>query len=459
MTNRQILYLCLYLAFAIYIFLYTEMAYLGQLSLIIFVLSLGLFLFTKLPAGLAGLIALIIGILFGLPEDVLFASFNEHVVWLMIGAFIIGASVEISGLHERLIHWIEIKCNSEKKMNMFLFLLIQIISVTVPSTSGRAAAMLPIYNAFATKYRHNQTYFALLLPILILIGANLTLIGAGSHIVGIGLLEGQTKETISYSAFLIWGLPFGLIMGLISLYVIKKMYFEHNSAEQANGNVNTSYEKKPFSIKEKKTLIYISVTVLLWMTENIHGFGIAFITMAMSVIMMLPNIGVLTWKQGLKSVSWSLILFVASATALGELLVKYKVVDAIQEQLLSRLSQFQNMSELVILIVIVVITVTSHLYVTSHTTRAIVFVPLFLLFSETFHLNPVAVVFITLIGTNYCVTFPVSSKALLLFYEQQGNPFKNKDLAKVSCVLMPIYMLLMIGCYYFWWQHTGISLR
>lgn len=459
MTNKQIIYLCLYLAFAIYTFLYTEMAYLGQLSLIIFVLSLGLFLFTKLPAGLAGLIALIIGILFGLPEDVLFTSFNEHVVWLMIGAFVIGASVEISGLHERLIQWIEVKCNSEKKMNIFLFLLIQIISVTVPSTSGRAAAMLPIYNAFASKYRHNQTYFALLLPILILIGANLTLIGAGSHIVGIGLLEGQTKETISYRAFLIWGLPFGLIMGLMSLYVIKRMYFEHTSAKQTNENVKTSFEKKPFSITEKKTLIYISVTVLLWMTENIHGFGIAFITMAMSVMMMLPNIGVLTWKQGLKSVSWSLILFVASATALGELLVKYKVVDAIQEQLLSRLSQFQNMSELVILIVIVVITVTSHLYVTSHTTRAIVFVPLFLLFSETFHLNPVAVVFITLIGTNYCVTFPVSSKALLLFYEQQSNPFQNKDLAKVSCVLMPIYMLLMIGCYYLWWQHTGISLR
>ncbi|RTX83645.1 SLC13 family permease, partial [Mammaliicoccus vitulinus] len=113
----------------------------------------------------------------------------------------------------------------------------------------------------------------------------------------------------------------------------------------------------------------------------------------------------------------------------------------------------------VILLIIVIITVTSHLYVTSHTTRAVVFVPLFLLFSDMFNLNPVAVVFITLMGTNYCVTFPVSSKALLLFYEQDKKPFKNKDLAKVSSILMPIYMLIMIACYYFWWQYTGLSLR
>lgn len=134
-------------------------------------------------------------------------------------------------------------------------------------------------------------------------------------------------------------------------------------------------------------------------------------------------------------------------------------MDYIQDHLLNYLSQFQTLNEFAILSIIVIITVTSHLYITSHTTRAIVFVPVFLLFSEMFNLNPVAVVFITLIGTNYCVTFPVCSKALLLFYEQDEKPFKNRDLMKISVILMPTYILLMIFSYYIWWQFTGLSLR
>ncbi|MGK9043877.1 SLC13 family permease [Mammaliicoccus vitulinus] len=459
MTNKQLIYLCLYFVFSIVVFLYTDLPYLGQLSLIVFVLSLGLFLLTNMPAGLSAFIALVIGIVLGIPEKVLFESLNEQVVWLMIGAFMIGAAVEISGLLDRLIHWIDDKCHTENKMNVFLFMIIQVISILVPSTSGRAASMLPIYKAFSTRFQSNQKYFALLIPVLILMGANLTLIGAGSHIVGIGLLKGQTNETISYVDFLIWGSPFGIIMGFISLIVIKKMFFIKNEINDQPILNNVKKKGSPLSVKEQKTLLYLLITISLWITESIHGFDIAFITIAMSIVMMTPNVGVITWKQGLQSVSWSLIFFVAGATALGELLVSYKVIQYIQENLFGYLSQFENINVQVILLIIVIITVTSHLYVTSHTTRAVVFVPLFLLFSDMFNLNPVAVVFITLMGTNYCVTFPVSSKALLLFYEQDKKPFKNKDLAKVSSILMPIYMLMMIACYYFWWQYTGLSLR
>lgn len=459
MTNKQIVYLCLYFIFSIVVFLYIDLPYLGQLSLIIFVLSLGLFLLTNMPAGLSAFIALTIGILLGIPEKILFESMDEHVVWLMIGAFIIGAAVEISGLLDRLIHWIDNKCHTENKMNIFLFIIVQIISILVPSTSGRAASMIPIYKAFASRFQSNQKYFALLIPVLILMGANLTLIGAGSHIVGIGLLKGQTNETISYVDFIIWGFPFGIIMGVIGLFIIKKLFFIKNDTGSESSFKEVKSKHKPLSTKEKKTLLYLFITISLWITESLHGFDIAFITIAMSVVMMAPNIGVISWKQGLKSISWSLIFFVAGATALGELLVSYKVIEYIQKNLYGYLSQFENINELVVLLIIVIITVTSHLYVTSHTTRAVVFVPLFLLFSDMFNLNPISVVFMTLIGTNYCVTFPVSSKALLLFYEQDRKPFKNIDLAKVSGILMPIYMLIMIACYYFWWQYTGLSLR
>lgn len=50
MSNKQLIYLCIYFVFSIIVFLSTDLPYLGQLSLIVFVLSLGLFLLTNMPA-------------------------------------------------------------------------------------------------------------------------------------------------------------------------------------------------------------------------------------------------------------------------------------------------------------------------------------------------------------------------------------------------------------------------
>ncbi|NLK10911.1 MAG: SLC13 family permease, partial [Staphylococcus equorum] len=101
----------------------------------------------------------------------------------------------------------------------------------------------------------------------------------------------------------------------------------------------------------------------------------------------------------------------------------------------------------------------SHLLITSHTTRAVVLVPTVLIFAETFELNPMSVVFITLIGINYCLTLPVSSKALLIFYELDDRPFNTSQLLKLNMWLLPIYVVFMVLMYLFYWQFIGLKLK
>ena len=55
---------------------------------------------------------------------------------------------------------------------------------------------------------------------------------------------------------------------------------------------------------------------------------------------MMPHYGIISWKQGMKSVSWNLIVFVAAATALGKVLVDTGVVDWIEKEMLSVLHLF-----------------------------------------------------------------------------------------------------------------------
>ena len=106
----------------------------------------------------------------------------------------------------------------------------------------------------------------------------------------------------------------------------------------------------------------------------------------------------------------------------------------------------------IVLLVIVILSVTSHLYITSHTTRAVIFIPPLLYFASSLQLNEVAVLFLGIVGMNYCLTFPVSSKALLLFQESDRETFQPQDLLKLSSYLSVIYIFVMVIFYYAYWQ-------
>ena len=177
-----------------------------------------------------------------------------------------------------------------------------------------------------------------------------------------------------------------------------------------------------------------------------------------AVLSMTPNYGMISWKQGIKSVSWNLIVFVAAATALGKVLVDTGAVKWIETEMLQFLHLFIDAPEWLIVFIILFLTVSSHLYITSHTTRAIVFIPGLIVFSETIGVNPSTVVFLSLIGMNYCLTFPVSSKALLLFYEEGEISYDARNLLKISTILMPFYILMMMLFYFTYWQWTGMAL-
>ena len=59
---------------------------------------------------------------------------------------------------------------------------------------------------------------------------------------------------------------------------------------------------------------------------------------------------------------------------------------------------------------------------------------------------------------DYCLTFPVSSKALLLYAEIDDDTFEPPDLLRLSAVLLPAHVPLIIVFYYGYWQFVGLTL-
>ncbi|MED4531918.1 SLC13 family permease [Metabacillus fastidiosus] len=437
--------------------------YPAKIALFAFLSAMTFWISTKIPAGFiaVALIAFIV-LMNAQGSDLLYGSLSEEVVWLMVGSFIIGEAVKQSGLAERLSAMILRKSVEKNKILSSITVVLFASAFFIPSTSGRAALAMPIMKQLSEKFSPKEkSILAILAPVIILMSTSATLIGAGSHLIGIGLLETTVGESISYTKWLIWGVPFAIGVTLITCIIIKWMIWpKDGKGEIKIEETETSiYKAQQLNGKEKKTLALICILIAGWMTESIHGYDIAFITMLGAILVMLPNYGIISWKQGMKSVSWNLIIFVAAATALGKVLVDTGVVKWIETEMFVVLNMFAGAPEWLIVTIILVITVTSHLYITSHTTRAVVFIPSLLLFSKTIGIDSQTVVFLSLIGMNYCVTFPVSSKALLLFYEEGTISYDARHLVKISIVLMPVYIFTMLLFYFTYWRWTGMHLN
>jgi glycerate 2-kinase len=70
-----------------------------------------------------------------------------------------------------------------------------------------------------------------------------------------------------------------------------------------------------------------------------------------------------------------------------------------------------------------------------------------------------AVLFISTVGMDYSLTFPVSSKALLMFQELENETYQPSDLLRLSAVLLIAHLALIVIFYYGYWRWIGLALK
>ena len=415
---------------------------------------------TKLNAAYTALLALLVLVVArGAPQDKLFDALASDVIWLMIGAFVLGGAVQKTGLANRLTEAVIKRARTVR--GTFWLLTTALIPLTffIPSTSGRAAVALPVFRSIsdAADDRRITRALALLMPTVILVATISTLIGAGSHLVANDLLHQITGQRISFTRWALYGVPFGVVASYASCWTVMWLFLDRERLRREL-KISTGAKSKPFSSSEAKTLVVAGAMVALWVSESWHGLEIATVSVVGALVLTLPGVGVLHWKDGLKSVSWNLIVFVGAALALGQSLIESGAARWIIDNAFALSGIAEANSTLLILLALAFISLTSHIYMTSHTARAAALVPGMLYLASSLQLNPVAALFISTVGMDYCLTFPVSSKALLMFQELETETYQPSDLLRLSAVLLIVHLALMMLFYYGYWRWVGLAL-
>ena len=180
----------------------------ARIALFTFALATILWSTTKLNAAYVALAVTIILIVSGgRPQEALFDSLATDVIWLMIGAFVLGEAVKKTNLAARLTNLVITKASKVSQVFWLLTGVLAILSFFIPSTSGRAAVAMPVFNSLSDKIGDEKVSRALslLIPTIVLTSTICTLIGAGSHLIANDLLRQVSGSEISFLNWAIYG--------------------------------------------------------------------------------------------------------------------------------------------------------------------------------------------------------------------------------------------------------------
>ncbi|CAM5400474.1 SLC13 family permease OS=Streptomyces tendae OX=1932 GN=GUR47_11750 PE=4 SV=1 [Streptomyces tendae] len=287
---------------------------------------------------------------------------------------------------------------------------------------------------------------ALLFPTVILLSAVATLIGAGAHLITVSVLWEATGDRIGFTQWLLLGLPLAVASSHLAAETV--LLTTTRRTDRA-GPVRITAEEiqrhsespvtGPWTQAEKRCALLLATVVALWCSEPLHQVSPAVVALIGAVVASSPALGTVRLKDALKTVPWSLLLFMAATMAMGVALAD----SGAAKWLVSGLPA--DVAPGVFLGVVVAVSTAAHLVLQSRSARSSVLVPLVISAAVGAGVNPVAAALASTAAAGFCHTLPASAKPVTLFSDVPGVPtYTPRDLLRLSAVLAPLTALLVL---------------
>lgn len=271
------------------------------------------------------------------------ASFAHKYVFLYIGGFILAIAIEKWNLHKRIaLNIISIIGTSVNRIILGFMIATAFLSMWISNTAT-TVMMLPIGMAIISQLKDNPDTIenenkvfgkALMLAIAYSasIGGIATLIGTPPNLVLAGILEDQYNIELTFSKWMMFGLPISFILLIICWNYLTKVAFKFKQKEFPGGKAEISKQVKllgKISYEEKTVLMVFVATAFLWITRSfllkplIPAIDDTIIALVSAfVLFLLPTKNskekrIINWESAVK-LPWGILLLFGGGLALAE---------------------------------------------------------------------------------------------------------------------------------------------
>ncbi len=395
------------------------------------------------------------------------SGFSSSAWALVAGAMFLSAAMMITGLDKRIalvvMSHIGVKAN---RLIIGVIFVGFLLSFFVPSTTARVSCMVPIVigiiRAFGLKM---GSTFAGVLMMAVAQADSLWNIGiktaAAQNMVAIGFIQQVLGEDISWLDWFIAAAPYAAIMSVI-LYFLLLYLMPPEIKEMPGGKEALDkmlQEMGPISVPEKK-LLFISILLLcFWVTEKkLHPFDTTTVTIAGIMLMMLPRIGFMTWKEAVPHINWGTVALFGVGISLGSALLKSGAAIWLANHFVA-LFGMETMSPLMIIAVLAFFLTLIHLGFASATGLAAAMIPIVIAVLESVKTPGINVLGMTMI-LQYTICFgyilPVNAPQNMIAYST--GYITSKDFLKTGIpftILAYAMILVFSATYWNWLGYVG----
>ncbi|MCA1011439.1 SLC13 family permease [Halobacillus halophilus] len=287
------------------------------------------------------------------------AYISSEIVWLLFATFIISHAFIETGLASRLsLKLLTVSRGSGSGLILISYILMLILSILIPSNIGKANLVTSVLDRLLKNLNEinsienlGKSLFIGISYLTAIAGAFVAT-GASSTIYTFGLFT-DISNSINYISWLSYfALPiilFTLILWGIMIHIFPPR------------NINRKHllrlidkrleELGPVKRSEKKVIMIMSITLLLWTTSSLHGFSIPLIGLLGAVLTLLPYTGVWDWEKAKKSINWDMMLFFASTLMVSGMLIKTGTIEWMADYIVSSVSAQSGLLVVLILII------------------------------------------------------------------------------------------------------------
>lgn len=432
----------------------------GRVTLSVTVLSIIGWTMTRMPDVVVAVLAAVMLVIFDcLPADALDSALGHPMIWLMLSAFVIAAALTASGAAEHLAISATRPFRSVRGLFYGVMLVIFATAFAIPSTSGRAALLLPVFVALSMRLPdvRLKRAFALLFPTIILLSAGASLIGAGAHVVAADTIAEATGQAVTLLGWSALTLPLSLLACLIAVELLLLVFTKRETRQLELDRSETGCGR--LSVTQRILFGILIGTIGLWATMPLHGLSLVTVAL-MGVVATLstPLAGVRT-KDLFRKVNVELLVFVAAAMVLAQSMRHTKTDEWLADVLLAALPQDLTGSKPAVYLLAATAALLFHLAVTSRSARAAVLLPALAIPLAGLGHDLAVLALIVVLGTGFCQTLPASAKPVALFSGMDDAAFERRDLLRLALVLGPVILALIMLFALHVWPHQFAAIR
>jgi len=385
------------------------------------------------------------------PAATVFSGFASSAFWLVLSGFILGIAIRKVGLADRLAQLLATPLTASwPRMVGGVILLSYLLAFVMPSNMGRIALLMPIVGALAKQaglHPGSRGWIGLALAVgfgtfqlsASILPANVP------NLVMIGAAENSFGLHPGYMPWLFLHTPVvGLLKGMLLTLCICKLF-------PATPVRITQQQSLPrLSGEELRLIAVLLLTLLLWMTDSLHGISPAWVGLTAACFCLLPRIGFISSDAFGSGVNFRTCLYVAAILGVTAVVVESNLGNTIARALLA-VTPLHEDSPFLSFISLNAMTSVLNFVVTANGVPAM-FTPMAQSFAEASGFSVLTVVMIQVFA--YATPLLPYQASPIVVAMGLGN-VPARDGLKLCLVVAVVSALVLLPLNYFWFKALG----